>query len=218
VTDANLAAIALLSGGLDSGVAAAMHLANGGTLRACVFCDYGQRAALREAAAARALAQRWGAPFVAVALPWLGQLARQSGSRLIAGTGALPAATAAAPGDERSAALVWVPARNAVFVAIAAAHAEAAGAGCVVAGFNREEAATFPDNSAAFLAAGTAFLAHGTRTRVQVVSPTLQLDKPAIVAKARELGFSAADFWSCYEGGERPCGRCESCLRSRWQR
>ena len=210
--------VALLSGGLDSGVAAAMFVAAGGQLALCLYCDYGQRAAVREEAAARALAQRWRAPFAVVPLPWLGELAARTGSRLVRGTGDLPIGTAASPGDERSAAMVWVPARNAVFVAVAAAHAEALGAACVVAGFNREEAATFPDNSAAFLAAGTAFLAHGTRNRVEVASPTLAMDKVAIVEKARALGFVAADFWSCYEGGEAPCDRCESCLRSRWQR
>jgi 7-cyano-7-deazaguanine synthase len=210
--------VALLSGGLDSGVAAAMFLAAGHRLAACMFCDYGQRAREREEHASRRLAARWQVDFVPVALPWLGDLARRTGSRLLPGTGDLPAGTAATPGDAHSAAAVWVPARNAVLVAIAAAHAEALGAGCVVAGFNREEAATFPDNSAAFLAAGTAFLAHGTRTGVAVQSPTLELDKPAIVARARALGFTAADFWSCYGAGPDPCGRCESCLRSRWVR
>lgn len=211
--------IALLSGGLDSAVAAAtFSQAPGVTLAACLFFDYGQRAARREAAAARRLADRFGAPFVAITLPWLGELARQAGSRLMDGTGELPRGSEQVPGDAASAAAVWVPARNVVFVAIAAAHAEAGGAQCVVAGFNREEAATFADNSAAFVRASDAQLALGTRTGVRVTSPTLAWDKAQIVAAARALGFTAGDFWSCYEGGERPCERCESCLRSRWTR
>lgn len=211
-------AVALLSGGLDSGVAAACFREQpGNTLALCLCCDYGQRAAGRERAAAQALATRFGAPFTALALPWLGQLAARSGSLLVGGA-QLPAGTPDRPGDQHSAAQVWVPARNAVFVAIAAAHAEALGADTVVAGFNREEAATFPDNSAAFAAAAGEFLALGTRTGVRVVSPTIAWDKPRIVAEAIRLGFTAADFWSCYDGGERPCGRCESCLRSRWRR
>ena len=117
-----------------------------------------------------------------------------------------------------SAAAVWVPARNVVLVAVAAALAEALGADAVVPGFNREEAATFADNSAAFATACEAVLRLGTRSGVRVVAPTLAMDKDAIVATARTLGFSAADFWSCYEGGPSPCGRCESCLRSRWRR
>lgn len=217
MTAAPATGVALLSGGLDSGVAAAAFVAAGGRLLASLCFDYGQRAAVRERTAAEALARRLGGAFHAIELPWLAACAATAGSALLPGGGDLPHGTVARPGDAASAARVWVPARNAAFVAIAAAHAEALGAACVIAGFNREEAATFPDNSAAFLAAATAFLGYGTRTGVQVVSPTLDLDKAAIVARARELGFAAADFWSCYDGGPAPCGRCESCLRSRWQ-
>ncbi len=211
--------VALLSGGLDSGVAAALFAQEGGNrLSLCLFFDYGQRAREREATASSALAERWGAPWLRVALPWLGELAQRSGSRLVPGTGLLPQGTAVRPGDAASAEAVWVPARNAVFVAAAAAYAESLHAGFVVAGFNCEEAVTFPDNSPQFLTAASAFLALGTRHGVLVTSPTLAWDKAQIVAVARELGFLPGDFWSCYEGGQAPCGSCESCLRSRWQR
>ncbi|MFM1871544.1 MAG: Queuosine biosynthesis protein QueC, partial [Planctomycetota bacterium] len=56
-------AVALLSGGLDSGVAAAKFVADGGTLALALFCDYGQRAVRREEAASRALAARWQVPW-----------------------------------------------------------------------------------------------------------------------------------------------------------
>lgn len=209
-------AIALLSGGLDSAVAAAQFVADGNTVTTALFFLYGQRAAPREAAASRALASKWGAQWVPIELPWLGELAREAGSALTDASRPLPQGTADRPGDAASAAAVWVPARNAVFVAVAAAFAEASGADCVVAGFNREEAATFPDNSSEFLSAATAYLRLGTRSQVTVQSPTLSMDKTQIVAAARALGLGPGDFWSCYEGGEQPCGRCESCLRSRW--
>lgn len=211
-------AVVLLSGGLDSVVAAAVHRRDHGPLLAAVFCDYGQRARLREEAAAGALCRRWNVPLCRVALPWLAELARTSGSRLLPGAGPLPHTTSESPGDAASAEAVWIPARNAVFVAIAGAHAEALGADVVVAGFNREEALTFPDNSGEFVAAGTRFLSLGTRTGVALTSPTIAWDKERILAEARSIGLVASDVWSCYEGGEQPCGRCESCVRSRWQR
>jgi len=208
-------ATALLSGGLDSTVAVALWLEAGGSVALCLTFDYGQRAAAREIGAAAAFCRRRGLPHRALALPWLGELAGQRGSALVGEGSALPTGTLQRPGDERSAQAVWVPARNAVFVAAAGAFAETVGAGAVVAGFNREEAATFPDNSAAFVAAATAFLALGAQPPVGVDSPTLAMDKTAIVAAARRLGIAEGDVWSCYRGGERPCGVCESCLRSR---
>ncbi len=208
------AAVALLSGGLDSVVAVASWLASGGEIACCLTFDYGQRARERERAAAERFAAARGIPWRGVALPWLAELARNSGSALVATECALPPGTEQEPGDAVSAAAVWVPARNSVFLAIGAAFAEAAGADVVIAGFNREEAATFPDNSAAFVAAASGFFAAGTRNGVRVVSPTQDLDKVGIVAAARRLGLRPDDVWSCYRGEKVPCGGCESCRRS----
>jgi 7-cyano-7-deazaguanine synthase len=209
------AAVVLLSGGLDSGTALALWLADPGhrALR-CLTFDYGQRSADAEACAAAALAARFSIPWERIALPWLAAAALASGSALASGGPAPPRRAAADPGDAASAAAVWVPARNLVLVAAAAAIAESLGAGILLTGFNSEEAATFPDNSPAFVAACDAVLALGTQSRVRVQSPTLHLDKAGIVAAARAAGLGPGDFWSCYGGGRRPCGHCESCARS----
>ena len=207
-------AVVLLSGGLDSVVAAAMWLDRGEAIGRCLSFDYGQGAREREIACAERFAKARGLPFERVSLPWLRGLAEQAGCGLVGDPAQLPAGTAAAPGDADSAAAVWVPARNAVFVSIAAAYAEAWGAQVVVAGFNREEAETFADNSEAFVAAANEMLQFGTRTEVRVESPTIGLDKKQIVAAARRLGVTRAELWSCYRSGPVPCGRCESCLRS----
>ncbi|MFY9344650.1 MAG: 7-cyano-7-deazaguanine synthase, partial [Planctomycetota bacterium] len=75
--------VALLSGGLDSGVATALFLAGGGRLASALFCDYGQRARGPEQRAASALAARFGVELRTIALPWLGELAARAGSRLV---------------------------------------------------------------------------------------------------------------------------------------
>lgn len=207
-------AVALLSGGLDSGAALALWIAGGHRVLECLYADYGQRAADAERRASRALAARYGLPWSEIALPWLREAALRSGSALVPGGRGLPQRSATAPGDDASARAVWVPARNVVLVAAAAALAEACGADAVLTGFNREEAATFADNSAAFAAAMTAALALGTRSGVRVESPTLPLAKSEIVARVRALGLTRDAFWSCYERGPAPCGVCESCVRS----
>ncbi|MCY2955681.1 MAG: 7-cyano-7-deazaguanine synthase QueC [Planctomycetota bacterium] len=208
------AAVSLLSGGLDSMVATLLWLSHGKVVSLGLTFDYGQRAAQREAAAAARFCEQHRIEHVVIALPFLAQLSLQRGSLLVATDQPLPSGTLAAPGDERSAALVWVPARNAVFLSIAAAHAEVRAAGIVLAGFNREEAATFKDNSPAFVSAASAFFALGTQPSVGVESPTLWMDKREIVRHARRLGLRPEAPWSCYGGGDTPCGRCESCLRS----
>lgn len=206
--------VVLLSGGLDSGTALALHLAEGHEVVLCLTADYTQRAYAPEAAHASRLAARFHLPWQSLALHWLGDLSRRAGSALVDPSIPLPTGTRSTPGDATSAASVWIPCRNLVLVAAAAAHAETLGADTIVTGFNAEEAITFPDNSAAFTAAATTLLQLASRTPLQLHSPTLALTKPDIAAAARRLGLEPADFWSCYDVGPLPCQRCESCLRS----
>ncbi len=207
-------AVALLSGGLDSAVALLLWREGGGEVEMVVTADYGQRAAAAEARAAERLASRWGLRWQPVSLPWLGAAARSAGSALIEGAAPLPRPGREALGDGMSAAAVWVPARNVVLLSVGAAWAEALGVGVVLAGFNREEAATFADNTVEFTQAMTAALALGTRAAVEVRAPTADLDKRQMVAVARRQGLVPADLFSCYDRGPEPCGHCESCARS----
>ena len=210
-------AIALLSGGLDSAVATALWLESGNSIHLALTLDYGQRAAREEARAAKAFADRHALPWERIQLPFLEKAA--AGSALVNPDRKLPGGTSEQPGDHASAAAVWVPARNLVFLSVAAALAEAAGIDVLLTGFNAEEAQTFPDNSADFLDAMNRALALATRTAVRVESPTLSMDKPAIAVEAHRLGIKPTDLWSCYGAGPEPCGVCESCLRSAraWQ-
>jgi 7-cyano-7-deazaguanine synthase len=205
-------ALALLSGGLDSTVAAALYRARRGPLSAALFVDYGQRAAGPELRAAQAVGQALGCPVQLTTLPLLGQITRTA---LVDRTARLPQPEPSRldADAERSADAVWVPNRNGLLVNLAAAVAEAAGLRVVVVGFNAEEAGSFPDNSARFVERLKACLADSTRGRVRVECPTLTMTKAELLAAGRAVGAPIDSSWSCYEGGERPCGRCESCRR-----
>src|SRR5688572_2856207 len=199
-------AVALLSGGLDSTVAFAIRARD---TALAVTVDYGQRAAKREIASARKTAARYGVPHQVLEMPWL------SGGALTDRSKRLPRPELnRARETKKSAAAVWVPNRNGVFIAAAAALAERLGASRIVVGFNREEAATFPDNSAHFLQATNKALEVSTRTSIQVESPTLPWDKKRIVAEAHKRHITLAGIWPCYEGGLTWCRKCESCLRA----
>ncbi len=109
---------------------------------------------------------------------------------------------------------VWVANRNGVFLNIAASFAEALGYPEVVVGFNLEEAATFPDNSAAYLEAVNAAFSFSTLSGVKAVSYTTDWDKTRILREALALELPLDMVWSCYEAGPERCWRCESCKRS----
>ncbi len=205
-------AIALLSGGLDSAVALGLWLESGNGIHLALTLDYGQRAADQEARAAKALANRHSLSWERIQLPFLEKAA--AASALVDPDRVLPDGTPEQPGDHASAAAVWVPARNLVFLSVAAALAEAAAIDVLLTGFNSEEAQTFPDNSPDFLDAMNRALTLATRTAVRVASPTLAMDKPRIAIEAHRLGIRPTDLWSCYGAGPQPCGVCESCLRS----
>ncbi|MEW6181964.1 MAG: 7-cyano-7-deazaguanine synthase QueC [Bacillota bacterium] len=204
--------VVLLSGGLDSAVSLA-HALQDGAVQLCLTFDYGQQAAVREIEAAQALSSHYGVAQQTIGLPFLGSI---TDSALISGK-ELPEPgnfELDDPGQAAENALrVWVPNRNGIFISIAAAFAEQLDASTVIAGFNREEAATFPDNSMAFAAAATAALRYSTQNRVRVVSYTQHLDKTGIVELGKRLGVPFELIWSCYRGEKEMCGRCESCRR-----
>ncbi|MFZ5899219.1 MAG: 7-cyano-7-deazaguanine synthase QueC [Bacillota bacterium] len=204
--------IVLLSGGLDSVVNLA-YARNTLDIRLCLTADYGQAAAASEIAAARAIAGYYRLEHGVVELPFLQGI---SGSALF-NPGQLPEP---AP-DEldnpdaagKTAQAVWVPNRNGLLINVAACFAEALQCERIVVGFNREEAATFPDNSADFVAAVNKALKFSTLAGVQVVCYTQRLNKAEIVALGKRLDVPWNLIWSCYRSGKRPCGKCESCRR-----
>ena len=198
--------VAILSGGLDSTVSLAAATRKMDVVLALTF-DYGQRAAKREREASAKIAKHYKIPHRVVPIPWLAGLTTTA---LVNRKSALPRNEM----SERSAKAVWVPNRNGVFIEISAAHAEALGATRLITGFNREEAATFPDNSVPYMKAVSRALSFSTANGVKVVSFTGALDKRGIVRLGRRLDAPIDLVWPCYEGGRDWCRTCESCLRS----
>lgn len=207
--------VILLSGGLDSAANLAICAEQDDPLLA-LTCDYGQRAVSSEIRAASELCAHYGVRHEVVPLQWLGSL---GGSSLTEHSQSVPRLATSQLDDlsviRDTARSVWVPNRNGVLIQVAAAYAERMGASQVLVGFNREEATTFPDNSASFLMKATEALHFSTATQVKLASYTLQWDKKEIVAELKKLTrpFPFEKVWSCYFSGERPCGECESCQR-----
>jgi 7-cyano-7-deazaguanine synthase len=206
--------ISLLSGGLDSVVSSYAVAREGGTGEA-LFFDYGQRAAKRELKAAELVAARLGLGFRAIKLPFLAEVTRTA---LVMNDKVIPQIKPGKLDDrdetEKSAQAVWVPNRNGLFLNVAAAIAEGMGISRIVVGFNAEEAATFPDNSANFVTKAQEFFRLSTLSGMTVFAPTLGMNKTEIVQYGLKMDVPFDLIWSCYRGGRRLCGACESCLRS----
>lgn len=208
-------AILLLSGGLDSTVAAYLTARDSKIILALTF-DYGQKAAVPELRAAALTCQRLGCPHKIMRLPWLAEICHTA---LVNPASEIPHPTMEALDDRQrtlqTAAAVWVPNRNGLFLNIAATFAETLKADIIVTGFNAEEGSTFPDNTLSFVKAANQFFSHSTLTTPQVISPTLPMNKVEIVRKACTLGITWEQIWPCYIDEGRWCGVCESCCRAK---
>lgn len=203
--------VVLLSGGLDSSVNLYAASKETDVVLALTF-HYGQRAAEREIASAQAQCSRLGIPHKVVELPWFSDFTKTS---LVNRGAVVPENVGLQDREatESSAKAVWVPNRNGIFLNIAAAFAEGLEADFIVPGFNREEAVTFPDNSEDFMDAVSGSLSYSTANQVSVFCFTADKDKTEIAQMGHELGADFGLMWPCYKGEEKPCGKCESCLR-----
>ena len=206
-------ALVLLSGGLDSAVCALIARREGREVSALTIA-YGQRHAL-EVERARALGRTLGLEE---------HLAAELPADLFAGS-ALTDPAVPVPHDRAIDATIpatYVPARNLVFLALAAAAAEGRGMGEVWIGVNALDYSGYPDCRPEFIRAFQAALDRGTRPgtegrAVRVVAPLQNMSKREIVLLGRDLGLDFALTWSCYDPTPegRPCGRCDACVLRR---
>lgn len=202
--------VVLLSSGLDSTVAFKEALDTCDSV-ICITFDYGQRARSKELEYARRICRKFRVEHHIIALPWY------AGFRgALTGGGALPHLRDDELDSEKAgetACAVWVPARNMVFLSIGAAFAENYGCELITTGFDREEAATFPDNTVEFIDRFNRVLEYGTLSMSVVFAPLKDMDKKDIVRRGIEIHAPLELSWSCYLSGEKPCGACESCVR-----
>ncbi len=199
-------AVVLLSGGLDSAVTL-FYARRAGYLCECLSFDYGQRHR-KELRAAEDIASYAGCSHsvVKISLPW-------KGSSLLDGVVPLPG-----PGDARDKIpSTYVPGRNIIFLSFAVSCAEASGSGAVFIGANAVDYSGYPDCRPEFYDAFGKAVKAGTKTgaqgrRVKIETPLISMSKSRIVRLGARLGVPFGLTWSCYAGGTRPCGKCESCF------
>ena len=209
-------AVALVSGGLDSMVSAAMAREAGQRLLALSF-DYNQRHRV-ELAAARRIADALGAERHIV-LPM--DLSAFGGSALTADID-VPK-DGAGTEDGGGIPVTYVPARNTIFLSLALGWAEAAGARDIYIGVNALDYSGYPDCRPEFIAAFEGLAELATKAGVEgdpfrIQAPLQNMTKADIVREGTRLGLDLGLSWSCYDPapGSLHCGECDSCrLRAR---
>ncbi len=201
-------AVVILSGGLDSTTCLAIALAAGYRVWALTF-DYGQRHRV-EIESARRVAQHYHVEeHRIVELPFMRTI---GGSALTDDALDVPVTGVA----ENQIPVTYVPARNLIFLSVAAAFAETVGAFAVYLGVNALDYSGYPDCRPEFIEAFAKTARLGTKAGVNglpisVETPLLSMSKADIIRLGTTLQVPYELTSSCYLGGDIACGVCDSC-------
>ena len=200
----------VLSGGLDSTVCMGLAHREADEVIALTF-DYGQRHRV-ELDRARDVAAHYGDEQLVVRL----DASQWGGSALTDPSVDVPDAHEAASSPDRIP-VTYVPARNLIFLSVAMGVAEARHADALYLGINALDYSGYPDCRPEFVASFAATAALATKRGVEghpvaILTPLVELTKAGIVRLGLSVGAPLGLTWSCYRGGQRPCGTCDSCV------
>ncbi len=203
-------AVVLLSGGLDSSTCMAIAKDEGYELYALSF-DYGQRHK-RELESAKEIARHFGAKKHLILKM---ELDRIGGSALTDESMAVPDNR-----DEEHMAdeipITYVPARNTILLSYALAYAEVNDCDAIFIGANALDYSGYPDCRPEYYEAFEEVARLGTKRGVEgdpieIKYPLIDMTKAEIIRTGISLGVPYEHTWSCYKGGEKACGVCDSC-------
>lgn len=204
-------AVVLLSGGIDSTVCAVIaHDAYGGANVHTLSILYGQSHA-KEIEAAKEISRDIGAIHHIVALPE--HIFQGAGSALF-GEVQMPLMSYKEIEEAEGVSPTYVPFRNGTFLSIATAMALTLGAGFVYYGAHAEDARgwAYPDTTPEFNGAMANAIYIGTYHKVRLITPLQWMMKAEVIKKGLGIFAPLHLTWSCYRGGQVPCGTCPTCI------
>jgi len=204
-------AIVLLSGGMDSATLLAYVKRRLEVERIVALSFvYGQKHS-RELDCAGWQAEQAGVrEHRIIDISFYGELTR-GGSALTDGSIEVPDLSDVKP-EERMQPSTYVPNRNMIFLSLAAAFAEAQGISDVFYGAQAQDEYGYWDCSQDFVVRMNEVLSLNRKGRVKVRAPFAGMSKSEVVKIGLELGVDYDHTWTCYRGGDAPCGTCPSCV------
>lgn len=206
-------ALVLFSGGVDSSTCLALAVQKYGTENVVALSvSYGQKHT-KEIKAADAVADFYGVQHIKLDLSTIfkysdcslleqsdKEIPHESYAEQLKKTDGSPVST-------------YVPFRNGLFIAAAASVALSKGCGVILYGAHADDSAgnAYPDCSPAFNEAMNRAVWEGSGGQVKIEAPFVGMNKSQVVKTGLELGVPYDLTWSCYEGGDVPCGVCGTC-------
>lgn len=207
-------ALVLCSGGVDSTTLLAMAVERFGAKNVfALSISYGQRHE-KEMESAKAVARYYGVKQRFLDLAHI--FAESNCSLLVHSTQNIPEESYAEQLSETEGHPVstYVPFRNGLFLSSAASMALSLGCSVLFYGAHHDDWAgnAYPDCSKEFVDAMNCAIVEGTGGELCMEAPFVMWSKADIVKKGLELNVPYELTWSCYEGGEVPCGVCGTCI------
>ena len=197
--------VIILSGGMDS---TTLLYDQQERIALAVTFDYGSKHNAREIPFAELHCQRLGIRHVVVKLDFMTKYFKSS---LLQGGEDIPEGHYA----EENMKSTVVPFRNGIMLSIAIGMAESAGLQHVMMANHSGNHTIYPDCRPEFVSAMSEAARVGTFPGITLLCPFTNMTKGDIARRGRELGIDYAETWSCYQGGERHCGRCGTCVERR---
>lgn len=206
-------ALVLFSGGLDSTTLLAMAIEEYGKENVIALSiAYGQKHE-KELLSSKAVTSYYGVEQLHLDL---GAIFLHSNSSLLShSTQAIPKGSYDRLQKESDKPIsTYVPFRNGLFLSSAASVALGKGCSVLYYGAHHDDWAgsAYPDCSSSFVDAMDKAIQEGSGNQLQVAAPFITWSKAQIVAKGLELAVPYELTWSCYEGREKPCGLCATCV------
>ena len=105
-----------------------------------------------------------------------------------------------------------VPNRNMILLSLAIGYAVDIGASKVYYGAHSGDHSIYPDCRPEFVHAMNDVAKIANYEPVEIVTPYLTGDKISILRDGLAMGLDYGKSWTCYNGREKACGKCGSCV------
>lgn len=196
-------AVVIYSGGMDSFTILNKALAEGFDLYALTF-NYGQKHG-KEIEFAKQVCLELGVHHRIIDITAINQLLQSS---------SLTSSIEIPEGHYEAANMksTVVPNRNMILLSLAIGYAVDIGANKVYYGAHSGDHAIYPDCRPDFVHAMNRVAKLANYEPVDIVTPYLNSTKGEILADGLKMGLDYGKTWTCYNGRERACGKCGSCI------